>query len=119
MAEWKNGYRGSVPDGAFAAGYDHSGPIYSCRAWHEGDHIPGKLVPTLGTAYVPYGGEEHKKDTYEVLCGSGFSWVPCNSQVNLPPNAFEAGKTANGEILYVGRVRHDGVDVCGKVYYTN
>jgi len=123
MAEWKSATYGSVPDGAFSAGYD-GGPIFVCRAWHEGELIPGKLVPTHGVAYVSFGGQEHKKDAYEVLCGTDIKWIVMqnyNADSDLPPHKFEGGKTAGGERLFIGRVHHNGVDACGKVcifYFT-
>lgn len=34
---------------------------------------------------------------------------------NIPPGAFPAGQTENGEALYIGRVNHDGALTPGKV----
>lgn len=39
-------------------------PLYVARARHEGDLIPGKLVPSHNVAYVPYGGGEHGHSDY-------------------------------------------------------
>lgn len=42
------------------------------------------------------------------------SWISC-SDGDLPNNAFPAGQTENGEVLYVGRANHEGVVTHGKV----
>lgn len=36
------------------------------RAYHEGDQIPAKVIPSRRVAYVAYGGEEVAKHDYEV-----------------------------------------------------
>ncbi|VDN30452.1 unnamed protein product [Dibothriocephalus latus] len=42
--------------------------VYVCRAWHEGEQIPGTYVPRYALAYVSYAGKEHQKTECEVLC---------------------------------------------------
>lgn len=49
------------------AGVDKNGEaIFVGRAFHEGDIVPAKILQSHGGAYVPWGGQEHKKDYYEV-----------------------------------------------------
>lgn len=43
-----------------------------------------------------------------------FRWIP-SSNGHVPPDAVEAGKTIEGEILYVGRAYQNGVPCVGKV----
>ena len=43
-----------------------------------------------------------------------FHWVPSRNGI-VPTGAVEAGRTSDGEILYTGRVIHNGVFTPGKV----
>ncbi|XP_066140791.1 uncharacterized protein [Euwallacea fornicatus] len=106
---------GIVPSTALHGGYDIDGTqIYVGRAFHEGDWIPAKVIPEKQVAYVAYGGAEHIKDHYQILCEQRFDWVPsCGG--HIPQGAVEGGKTSDGETLYIGRVRHDGALSVGKV----
>lgn len=66
-AIWVDASGGQVPPGAVVGGQDCSGePLYVARAQHEGATLPGKLVPSHGCAYVPWGGLEHGKPQYQV-----------------------------------------------------
>ncbi|KAF5296192.1 hypothetical protein FQA39_LY12646 [Lamprigera yunnana] len=112
---WVSASGGNVPPHAFVGGKDLSGePLYVVRCNFEGGLIPGKLVQSHGTAYVPWGGNENSVADYEVLCEFGGRWVAC-SEGNIPPNALTAGQSEDGEPLYVGRVMHDGCITIGKV----
>lgn len=49
------------------AGQDIDGaPIYVGRAYHEGDQIPAKVMPSKHVAYIAYGGQEIAKHQYDV-----------------------------------------------------
>lgn len=112
---WADASGGQVPPGAVVGGQDCSGePLYVARAQHQGATLPGKLVPSHGCAYVPWGGLEHGKAQYQILVGGPNNWVP-TSGANVPPGAFPGGETEDGEPLYVGRVRHEGSITTGKV----
>ncbi|XP_028032564.1 uncharacterized protein LOC114244849 [Bombyx mandarina] len=112
---WVDVSGGQVPPGAVVGGQDCSGePLYVARAVHEGATIPGKLVPSHGCAYVPWGGIEHGKPQYQILVGGPNNWVPTSGS-NVPPGAFPGGETEDGEPLYIGRVRHEGSLTTGKV----
>lgn len=70
-AQWVNASGGQVPPGAVPAGNDTSGePMFVARAQHEGAMLPGKLVPSHGCAYVPWGGAENGKNEYQVSLAS-------------------------------------------------
>lgn len=107
---------GIVPTTALLAGHDIDGTrIYVGRAFHEGDWLPAKVIPEKQVAYVSYGGAEHPKDHYQVLCEQRFEWVPTFGG-HVPPGAVEGGKTSDGESLYIGRVHHDNAITVGKVH---
>lgn len=112
---WIDVSGGQVPPGAVVGGQDCSGePLYVIRAQHEGATLPGKLVPSHGCAYVPWGGLEHGKPEYQVLVGGPNNWVPTSGS-NIPPGAFPGGQSEDGEPLFIGRVRHEGSMTTGKV----
>jgi len=110
---WVPSANGQVPVSAIAGGQDGE-TLYVARARHEGALIPGKLVPSHGVVYVPWGGGEHAHSEYEVLCGCSTMWVPVNGDA-IPPQAQPAGETEAGEPLFVGRVNHEGSLTIGKV----
>ncbi|XP_063357679.1 C3 and PZP-like alpha-2-macroglobulin domain-containing protein 8 isoform X2 [Cydia amplana] len=113
--QWVDAAGGQVPPGAVVGGQDVSGePMYVARAQHEGAQLPGKLVASHGRAYVPWGGLENGKDEYQVGYVGNYNWVPASGSA-IPPGAFQAGQSEDGEPLYVGRVRHEGSLTIGKV----
>ncbi|XP_011555166.3 uncharacterized protein LOC105386344 isoform X1 [Plutella xylostella] len=112
---WADAAGGQVPPGAVVGGQDCSGePLYVARAPHEGAIIPGKLVGSHGCAYIPWGGAEHGKSEYQVLVGGPNNWVPTSGS-SIPPGAFPAGESEDGEPLFIGRVSHEGSMTTGKV----
>lgn len=49
------------------AGQDVDGaPIYVGRAYHDGDQVPAKVIPSKNVAYIPYGGTEIPKHQFDV-----------------------------------------------------
>lgn len=57
----------AVPMDAVVAGHDVDGStIYVGRAYHEGDLIPAKVIPSKNIAYVPHSGQEIPKHEYHV-----------------------------------------------------
>ncbi|KOX69454.1 hypothetical protein WN51_05617 [Melipona quadrifasciata] len=54
--------------------------------------------------------------TISVLMPADFKWVPARHG-HVPPHAVEAGRTINGEMLYIGRAYQNGVPCVGKCYY--
>lgn len=58
---------GALPHNAVIAGNDSDGsPIYIGRAFHAGDQIPVKVLPSKQAAYLSYGGQEIHVANYEV-----------------------------------------------------
>jgi hypothetical protein len=93
------------PTNLVQAGNEFGGDaLYSCRAYHEGNIIPGKYHAGRGECHVAWGGGEHsKRSDIEVLTnpnGANFQWVSSGS---LPSNAIRGGRTNERETLYVIR----------------
>ncbi|KAG5669655.1 hypothetical protein PVAND_017539 [Polypedilum vanderplanki] len=108
----------AMPAGGNAvyAGNDSDGsPIYVGRAYHEGENLPAKIIPSKQSCYVPYNGLEIFQSHFEYLSGSGFTWVQ-SSNGHVPAGAVSTGNTANHEPLYIGRAHHEGSLTPGKVH---
>ncbi|XP_077523001.1 natterin-4-like [Amblyomma americanum] len=108
----------SIPPNAVPGGEDKGGrAMFVARAVHEGDVIPGKVVPSRGFCYVPYKKEEHCYKDYQVLVSDGASlaWLP-SSGGDVPSGAIQGGVTSSGEPLYIGRARHEGNLTVGKFH---
>lgn len=121
VGKWKKGSDGHVPSHAVQGGWDLEDAIYIGRAEHDGDVIPGKIVPSHGCCYVSFGGEEHKKHSYRVLTnpdGCVGEWVHASDGA-VPSGAIQGGKTADGEPLFIGRAHHEGTLTVGKVHPSN
>nr|VZI40270.1 unnamed protein product [Spirometra erinaceieuropaei] len=70
---WVKTKPGDLPDGAISVRPD----VYICRAWYEGEQIPGKYVPPLSAACIPYAGQEHQVTDFEVLCDTSIPGWSC------------------------------------------
>lgn len=69
-------------------------------------------------AFTSYGGREINVSgqPFEVLTGTGFEWTrDMWEHGQVPSNAVEGGKTARGEILYIGRTVHEDSVTPGKI----
>ncbi|VDP68901.1 unnamed protein product [Echinostoma caproni] len=65
---WERAYNGNVPKYAIIAGLSESGEcLYIARSEIEGECVVGKVHQGHDSAYFPYGGREHRKNSYEVL----------------------------------------------------
>ena len=67
--QWIQSNNGNVPFGAIQGGQTSNGePLYIGRVWHNGEPCCGKIQPSHGTLYIPYGGKEYTyKQGYEIL----------------------------------------------------
>lgn len=66
--EWISTGGGNVPNGGLQGGISSQGePLYIARVQHEGSLTIGKVHPSHGCCYIPYGGAEHNYTEYEVL----------------------------------------------------
>ncbi|XP_077502820.1 natterin-4-like isoform X1 [Amblyomma americanum] len=65
---WVPAACGSVPTGAIQGGSCANGePLYIGRTFHDGTLAIGKVHPSHGCLYIPYGGQEHRYTEYEVF----------------------------------------------------
>ncbi|XP_037579611.1 uncharacterized protein LOC119462336 [Dermacentor silvarum] len=106
-----------IPHNAVPGGMDLQGEdTFVGRAVHDGDVIPGKVVPSRGACYVAYGACEHCYQDYQMLVSDGASlkWLAA-SDGSLPSGAIQGGTTSEGEPLYIGRAHHNGMLIVGKV----
>jgi len=120
IVHWEVASGGWVPHGkAVAGGHDVNGEkIYVGRAHCGGDVIPGKIVPSHHTCYVPFAQKENPVRDYQVLCtthDAELQWLPASGG-QVPTGAIEGGRTNSGEKLFIGRTHHQGSHVVGKVH---
>ncbi|KAH8272559.1 hypothetical protein KR026_006266, partial [Drosophila bipectinata] len=116
---WVSSSGRNIVPGTVVGGHDADGDqIFVGRAYHEGDMLPAKVIPNKGCAYVPYGGGEVVKHDFELLAGYGYGWVH-DSHGNVPGNAVLAGRTSDGEPLFIGRAHHHGSLTPGKIHQSH
>jgi len=66
---WINASGSDIPTGAVQGGVTADGePLFIGRHEHEGSWVIGKVHPSHGSLYIPFGGEEHAYSEYEILC---------------------------------------------------
>ncbi|XP_038207781.1 uncharacterized protein LOC119829382 [Zerene cesonia] len=112
---WVGIENNQLPLDAFIGGFEGN-PLYVARAMYAGSLCPGKYVPSLGRAFVAWGGQAHEKRNFQILCGYNAKWVKCQNN-DIPENAFVAGTSeVRNEPLYIGRAMIDGNLVVGKVH---
>ncbi|KAM3967438.1 uncharacterized protein ACR2FA_009596 [Aphomia sociella] len=103
-----------LPDGAVIGGYENDA-LYIIRAEHFGSLTVGKFVSSEGVAYIPWGGEAHEKEEFEVLVGYDCTWVPTYED-RIPVGAIVGGYSEHtGEKLYIGRAYEKEHLIPGKV----
>lgn len=107
---------GPFPTNMVRAGVDADGSvIFAGRAFHEGEMIPAKVIPSKNACYICFGGEEILKEDFEVLRQGDFVWEFAANGV-VPEGAVKMGATVDGEPLYMGRALHCGTQTPGKVH---
>jgi len=112
---WQGGRNGSVPGGAVAGGREPGRTLYVCRASYKGGVHPGKVVGR--NCNIGYGGKEQTIGAYEVLTGSGASWV-AGRNGSVPGGALAGGREP-GRTLYICRASYKGGVHPGKVVGRN
>ncbi|XP_077500427.1 natterin-3-like, partial [Amblyomma americanum] len=79
-----------------------------CASFCERNHSPSeeRAIPTEAT---------WPATDALVSEGATLEWLP-GSDGSVPSGALPGGKTASGEQLYIGRARHEGMLIPGKVH---
>lgn len=66
--QWVPTSGGNIPPQAMPAGESEDGePLFVGRVNHAGTITPGKVHPSHGFCYIPYGGQEMAFADYEIL----------------------------------------------------
>ncbi|WP_253377739.1 DUF3421 domain-containing protein [unidentified bacterial endosymbiont] len=106
---WKSSTDVCIALDSPVAGYENKAPgtskpipLFIIRAKYNGGVHPGKLVYGFG-AHIPYDGEEHVCREFELYVGP-VKWVRVNGR-DIPHNAMQAGREADGRLLYVARAK--------------
>ncbi|XP_077285911.1 uncharacterized protein LOC143911062 isoform X2 [Arctopsyche grandis] len=102
---------------AVLVGYEGNDAIFVGRARQESEILPCKIVPSKKCAYVTHNMRNKPVANFEMYCKvtPTLKWVKSKNG-SAPPNGVLAGKTADGENLYIGRsTMSDGSIVMGKV----
>ena len=110
-----------MPPNAIVAGERRNGDrFYICRAQYAGGVHPGALARTSRACSISYGGQEYLLPNYEVLVGSGYSWVSVYDG-DIPFDALPAGIERQGSTLtlYICRGEVKSEWRPGKISKTN
>ncbi|RWS10197.1 uncharacterized protein B4U79_06805 [Dinothrombium tinctorium] len=66
--KWKKAKEGKVKKRAIPAGLCEDGELlFVGRAFHDNSLVIGKVHPSHGVLYFPFGGQEHHTSVYEIL----------------------------------------------------
>ncbi|XP_047022470.1 uncharacterized protein LOC124631876 [Helicoverpa zea] len=113
--QWLPMVDGKLPQNAMIGGFENE-PTYIARAEHNNSLCPGKYVPSIGKAFVAWGGREFDKQNFEILCGYNAKWIKTRTNY-IPQNAFIGGRSeVQNEPLYIGRAKIDRKLIPGKVH---
>lgn len=81
--------------------------------------LPAKIyldhVQYGSIAYITHEGLAVAKRNFEILVPEASYVWQSEENGEVPYRAFEVGKTQSGEILYLGRGKHEGAIIPGKV----
>lgn len=114
-----------LPENPVIAGkYVDGSVLYAGRAYYGGDLLPAMIFINHlehGTiAHVSYNGREIPQENgFEILLPDGLYVWRNEANGGVPFRAIEVGHTADGETLYLGRGRHQGAVIPGKVHPTH
>lgn len=112
--KWVPASNGEVPAGAVVAGFEGNQTLYVGRAEVNNSIAPGSINPQTKVCCCPWGGKNHKRAKYEVLCTPG-QFVRIDDW-NTLARGTPAGISEQGEPLYIGRNGMQNGDlVSGKI----
>ena len=117
---WVRAAEGRYPGKAVVGGRDSEQSVCVGRATIKGHLIPGKIFPPNRCMYVASEGKEIAFDNYEALefdpprnVDAKLEWTAARDG-NAPKDAVTGGTESGGRV-FVGRSRHEGQVLCGKV----
>nr|WP_245396408.1 DUF3421 domain-containing protein [Jiella sonneratiae] len=113
--DWIDQAGGRVDRRAVPAGNEANGePLFVCNAVFNNGIHPGKLRPGFGGCVIGYGGREYTVGQYGTLLGRG-DWLQGIPVDRLDSIGVNAGREANGSLLYVCRARFNNGVHPGKI----
>ncbi|EAT41102.1 AAEL007246-PA [Aedes aegypti] len=112
---WVWACNGAVPENGIPAGGSGSRRYYIGRAHYEGSVTPGRVDLKRKACSIAWGGDEHLRNVYEVLCTPGRFVRITEENTESLLLASTAGMSEEGEPLFIGRVEHKGEMIYGKV----
>lgn len=116
--EWVRCSDGNVPRHAMIGGQNlHGEPFYVARVSLRGNLLPGKMLASARLCFISLDQIEFSSNVYEVLTRSpslNYHWVRMGGCV-IPRNGIVGGRTALGELIFVGRHMHKGEQTPGKI----
>lgn len=112
---WIEASNGQVPPNAVVAGYENNVTLYVGRAEVNSSIAPGSVNPQKKACFCPWGGKNHTREKYEVLCTPG-EFVPIgDGDFSTLVRGTPGGISEQGEPLYIGRARLSGQLISGKI----
>lgn len=116
--DWVRASDGNVPRNSLVAGQNLNGEnFYVGRVMLRGNVLPGKVLPSAKVCFVSLDQFEFSSSIYEVLVKApsvNYSWIRMGGCV-MPRNAIPSGRSASGELIYIGRHVHKGEMTPGKI----
>lgn len=120
---WVRAAEGRYPGKPVIGGKDSEQSVFVIfvgRATVKGHLIPGKIFPPNRCLYVASDGKEISCESYEALefdpprnVDAKLEWIPARDG-NTPKDAVLGGTEKEGRV-FIGRCRHEGQVLCGKV----
>ncbi|XP_065083750.1 uncharacterized protein LOC135705831 [Ochlerotatus camptorhynchus] len=110
---WVQASNGRIPHNAVVAGYEDYVTLYVGRAEVNSSIAPGSINPQKKACFCPWGGKNHKREKYEVLCTPG-EFVQID-EFNTLMRGTPGGISEQGEPLYIGRATLSGQLISGKI----
>lgn len=106
-----------MPHNVVVGGRDANGSvIHVGRCFHEGQHLPAKVLLNQRKAFVSYDGSEHAYDYCELLIGSNDYFWQNVVDHRLPRNVVSVGiSQQTGEPILIGRAQYSNAMLVGKV----
>ncbi|XP_064474032.1 uncharacterized protein LOC135388402 [Ornithodoros turicata] len=104
-------------DKGVIGGHENGRAMYVGRISYQGGVIPGKIIPWDVVMLIGSDGKEahfYKYQALECTSGTQLTWIKA-ADGKLPTGALQGGNTSTGELLYIGRVHHNGTLTVGKL----